>query len=99
MPFQGKKLPPARTAALIALWIDLGAPYGHPNSDGDASIADSPTRMDSPAAEEQRSPLQGSDHWAYHPPQETAPSKGQEPGLGQQSDRLLSGRQAREARS
>ena len=43
MPFEGEKLP-AETAAAVALWIDLGAPYGE--AGGEASLADHPAAGD-----------------------------------------------------
>ena len=49
MPFQGEKLA-AETAALFALWIDLGAPYGPLASDTATTVTDASPDRDSPAS-------------------------------------------------
>ena len=60
MPFQSQQLSDEEIQNLVA-WVDAGAPYS-----SELRIA---------SAEEPKSPLPGSDHWAYQPPNRPDPPK------------------------
>ena len=60
MPYEGQQLSDEEIRNLVA-WVDAGAPY--------------PSELRIASAEELKSPLPGSDHWAYQAPKRADPPK------------------------